>query len=625
MQGTRRTTNSSISGVQSFRPELEFEVIKIVVLRENYLKRIAKCLVNSKGKVDMGVIGIVDTLRDCSIECVDTIQTWERTQVDYPTIVKPFLWNGENYLEKMCKDHSFLNEYPLVEKWLGFHPECNPFFIPPEALESETDMKPNSFVVFGVRPPPPPTPPRAKPILPKFVKSPYLTPIHNDLDIFPENSAINKSKSKAKLLSAAQAAADKIQSIGKDQAKDALTDPYQSFVDCNAIRQAKAMYKVLLKTNNGIPLYTTAMGGTGMGNSSFEGSISMSFVTAVEIPSTTSANAGAGTRTGGIGGSSRNGNSMPPGPGSPMKVSDSSSGAGAGSLPPAPAMKPKATALGSQLDGDSLELDGSIDDLPPAISGGVGQDQIQGSIDEQQQQSLSPLSPNRPVKSATLKEGELAHFNEPAASSPMKQSVSATISTTGSHAGRLGSTSLFSQNRNDFEATQDGFRQTLDASSEIPSIYDDNKAMRMDSIAELTIEQKSQLQFTSKLDTSMSTSVTNATTNQSKLWTPHEITLQRAVRRRGGELFVLTAAGTKGHIKAPTRRTRYERLQKEMTTLLKQSEDLKSIIETKSNDVKEMRNNMGFNADVDIDVDADAGDDISFTSNSNKSNKSNKS
>lgn len=95
MQSTRgRSANASITGVQSFRPELEFEAIKIVVLRENYLKRIKKNLITSKGKVDMGVIGIVDTLRDCSIECVDIIQTWEKTQVDYPEIVKPFMWNN---------------------------------------------------------------------------------------------------------------------------------------------------------------------------------------------------------------------------------------------------------------------------------------------------------------------------------------------------------------------------------------------------------------------------------------------------------------------------------------------------------------------------------------------------
>ena len=33
-----------------------------------------------------------------------------------------------------------------------------------------------------------------------------------------------------------------------------------------------------------------------------------------------------------------------------------------------------------------------------------------------------------------------------------------------------------------------------------------------------------------------------------QVWTPHEVVMQRAVQRRGGELFVITATGTKGKI-----------------------------------------------------------------------------
>jgi len=69
------------------------------------------------------------------------------------------------------------------------------------------------------------------------------------------------------------------------------------------------------------------------------------------------------------------------------------------------------------------------------------------------------------------------------------------------------------------------------------------------------------------------------TSNTSKIWTPHEITLQRAVRRRGGELFVLTAAATKGRIKAPSRRTRFERLEKDLKATKKQAEVLQDNIQ----------------------------------------------
>jgi hypothetical protein len=74
-------TAKSVMQAPSFKPELEFEVIKLVLLRERYLQRLETKLQEKDGKVDMAVIGIVDVLRDCSIEIVETIQTWERTQV----------------------------------------------------------------------------------------------------------------------------------------------------------------------------------------------------------------------------------------------------------------------------------------------------------------------------------------------------------------------------------------------------------------------------------------------------------------------------------------------------------------------------------------------------------------
>jgi hypothetical protein len=43
-------------------------------------------------------------------------------------------------------------------------------------------------------------------------------------------------------------------------------------------------------------------------------------------------------------------------------------------------------------------------------------------------------------------------------------------------------------------------------------------------------------------------------------WTPHEIALQKVVQKRGGELYIITAASTKGRMKAPYRRNRYLRL-----------------------------------------------------------------
>jgi hypothetical protein len=80
--GTSSTRNSkSLTQAASFKPEIEFEVIKLVLLRERYIERLQKRLISCKGIVDLNIIGLVDVLRDVSIEVIETIQIWEQTQV----------------------------------------------------------------------------------------------------------------------------------------------------------------------------------------------------------------------------------------------------------------------------------------------------------------------------------------------------------------------------------------------------------------------------------------------------------------------------------------------------------------------------------------------------------------
>ena len=78
-----RSANTSITKVASYRPELEFEVMKLVLLRESYLKKLEKVLRAQKGEINLNVIGLADTLRETSIETLEVIITWERTQMDY--------------------------------------------------------------------------------------------------------------------------------------------------------------------------------------------------------------------------------------------------------------------------------------------------------------------------------------------------------------------------------------------------------------------------------------------------------------------------------------------------------------------------------------------------------------
>jgi len=124
-------SRSSISKAASLRPELEFEVIKLTLLRENYIKRLAAALDSLRKEMDIGIVGLVDVLRDTSIQVVETIITWERAQVNYPDTT-PYMWNGEEYLQKMLTDMDQFAENKQLQLWLGFSLITNPFFVPQE-------------------------------------------------------------------------------------------------------------------------------------------------------------------------------------------------------------------------------------------------------------------------------------------------------------------------------------------------------------------------------------------------------------------------------------------------------------------------------------------------------------
>lgn len=76
-------SRASITNVASLRPEIEFEIIKLTVLREKYIQRLIQTLesIPDNAEIDIGVVGQVDVLREVSIEIVEAIVMWERAQV----------------------------------------------------------------------------------------------------------------------------------------------------------------------------------------------------------------------------------------------------------------------------------------------------------------------------------------------------------------------------------------------------------------------------------------------------------------------------------------------------------------------------------------------------------------
>ena len=113
---------------QSTDPATELEVLKTILLREGYLKRLQHSARRRGGQTALraDVIDLLDLLRTSTVEVVEAIAKWRRTLVK----PYPFVWNGINYLLKVPSDLDILAKVPEIASWLGFSLARNPFVVP---------------------------------------------------------------------------------------------------------------------------------------------------------------------------------------------------------------------------------------------------------------------------------------------------------------------------------------------------------------------------------------------------------------------------------------------------------------------------------------------------------------
>jgi hypothetical protein len=127
---------------QSTDPATELEVLKTILLREGYLKRLQHAARRRGGQTALraDVIDLLDLLRTSTVEVVEAIAKWRRTLVK----PYPFVWNGINYLLKVPSDLDILNKVPEIAAWLGFDLARNPFVVP-----VGLDQRPRTSDVVG--------------------------------------------------------------------------------------------------------------------------------------------------------------------------------------------------------------------------------------------------------------------------------------------------------------------------------------------------------------------------------------------------------------------------------------------------------------------------------------------
>jgi hypothetical protein len=210
------------------------------MLRADETIQTAAQLIAMVRKVDLSVIGQVDVLRNASIEMVESIGQWQKSQITYPTTIHPFMWNGDSYMDKMGSDLDFLGDWPTVVNWLGFSPVGNPFLVPPDLLDDDTDIPKNAFVIFGKRPAVKEVNRKDRSSMPKtFLKSPYDTPIIND-PVLMAQAAIAEDKKRTQLEASKEKASKLTTGVRQP------VDPFESYIDYHVVHQIKRCWGVLI-------------------------------------------------------------------------------------------------------------------------------------------------------------------------------------------------------------------------------------------------------------------------------------------------------------------------------------------------------------------------------------------
>ena len=549
----------------SLRPELEYDLFKEVLLREQKVERLRKTLQNDltkhiesqvavaratntkkkiKGakipavvplRVNVGLIGLLDTLRESTVSVVLKTREWEFTQLSYPNVVS-YKWNGENYMEKILHDLDFLQDHTYLVNWLGFSPVRNPFLVPPELLREELNVPPKSIISFGIPPPQPVGFFRGKAITGKFVKSPYVTPIINDPEVFVHLAARNQLNSQFKKISKTGDA----QSAETDEQEEEAEKSgalYRSYLNSDQILQLRKCWKLLQRVSatstdaaTRVPsaaLLQDGEGGDMVPGGGLEVGPSQSLVqsyesrafdspSAAELPSRDGPTGSASELKGLYAASTQTLSGAPSGNSSPSKQQHD-------------AFQDSKQYFQRSLHDTSGALYATQDASNPSLRNfAVGQvpvDAVEGA-------SYSV------VPQPTLQTS--------AGGAPAEGAAEVVLVTPGLEVFAEDSAEMVWGSASQAETTMrvQGVRGVHPNAT--------TGVLRTDAGVQREIGQ-------------------DLNTTSSQLWTPHEIHLQRQVQRRGGELYVLTAAGTQGRMKAPWRRTRFERLEDDVLHLHEQS------------------------------------------------------
>ena len=107
--------------------EAQFEAIKSIVLREEYLQRLKVLVKRLTDRFLPEISDVMDLLRHATVEVIQKIVLWRKAMGDKSA---PFLFQSFNYLSRIPSDLDFLHSILILRQWIGFSLLRNPFLIP---------------------------------------------------------------------------------------------------------------------------------------------------------------------------------------------------------------------------------------------------------------------------------------------------------------------------------------------------------------------------------------------------------------------------------------------------------------------------------------------------------------
>lgn len=127
--------------------DIEANVIRAILSRQNYLTKLTKVMLNGNIVSD-DTLKLLGHIRTSTVDAVEAIGEWKNTQKGNPE----FLWEGINYLLEIPSDLDYLGSIRPLTNDLGFSLTRNPFILPSnlDQADSKPNEKDDSTTIDGI-------------------------------------------------------------------------------------------------------------------------------------------------------------------------------------------------------------------------------------------------------------------------------------------------------------------------------------------------------------------------------------------------------------------------------------------------------------------------------------------